>query len=296
MRNGTGFLVAAMMLTPAADGVARTLAASLPAMTVACLRYLVAGLVALAVAAACGRPIAVPRRGRAGHVLRTALLMAAMTAFVAALARVPMAQAAGGFLIAPLVSGLLGVLLWAEAPTPPRLAGAAVSFAGALLLLRPEAGGGTGGLLALLGGVLLGAYLAAQRGAGDGTDALSTLAVQSLLGAVLLAPFAVAAGLPAPSGGLVAGALALGALSAACHGLTVAAYARAEATALAPFLYFNLLAAMAAGWLWFGEVPGTTALAGLAAIVAGGLLAAVPAGMTGGAPGRNPLSFRRTIG
>ena len=80
--------------------------------------------------------------------------------------------------------------------------------------------------------------------------------MQSLLGAALLAPFALAGGLPAPTPALAAGALALGALSAACHGLTVAAYRRAEATVLAPFLYFNLLTADAVGFLWFGETLG----------------------------------------
>lgn len=287
MRTGIGCLVVAMLLTPAADGVAKTLAAREPAMTVACLRYLAAGLVALALAAALGRRVTLPRRALGGQIFRTALLMGAMSALVAALGLAPMANAVGGFLVAPIVSGLLGIVVWREAPTAPRLLGAALSFLGAALLLRPEAGLAAGSLLALLGGTLLGAYLAAQRGARDGTDALSTLAVQSLLGAALLAPFAAAGGLPSPSLGLLAGALALGTLSAACHGLTVIAYRRAEAAALAPFLYFNLLAAMAAGWLWFGETLSAIALAGLAAIVAGGLVTLLPA--------RIPLSFRRPI-
>jgi drug/metabolite transporter (DMT)-like permease len=277
-----------MILSPAADAVAKTLATGVPPMTVVCLRYLAAGVVALAIAAALRRPVSVPRRDLAGQVFRTALLMAAMSALVAALGLVPLAKAAGGFLIAPVVSVLLGILLWGEAPTPQRLAGAALSCAGATLLLRPEADAGAGSLYALLGGALLGAYLAAQRGAGTVTDALSTLAVQSLLGAALLAPFALARGLPAATPGLAGGVLALGALSAACHGLTVAAYRRAEATALAPFLYFNLAAALAAGWLWFGETLSPAALGGLAAIVAGGLVTLLP--------GRFRLPFRHAIG
>lgn len=267
----------AMLLAPAADGVAKILAVSAPPMTVACLRYLAAGLLALAFAAARGRRIVVPRRAIGGQVFRTALLMAAMSALIAALGLVPMAKAVGGFLVAPIVSSLLGILLFGEAPTLPRLAGAALGCLGAALLLRPEAGLEAGSLYALLGGGLLGAYLAAQRGGRDATDALSTLAVQSLLGAALLAPFGLTGGWPAPTAGLLLGALALGTLSAACHALTVAAYRRAEAAALAPFLYFNLLAAMAAGWLWFGETLSPATLAGLAAIVAGGLVALLPA-------------------
>lgn len=269
---GVGLLALAMLLTPAADGVAKALSTDTSPIAIAFLRYLVAGLAGLLAARLAGRPIVVPRQDRMGQVVRTALIMAAMTAFIAALGMVPLAKAVGGFLIAPIVSGMLGILVWREPPSLPRLAGAAVSCAGAALLLRPEAGVGAGSLCALGGGVLLGTYLAAQRGAAGATDALSTLAVQSLLGALMLAPFALASGLPAPTLGLAGGALALGLVSAACHGLTVAAYARAEASVLAPFLYLNLVTALAAGYFWFGEAMDPAALAGLAGIAGGGLL------------------------
>ena len=272
MKLGVCFLILAMLLTPAVDGVAKTLSVDHTPMMIAFLRYLSAGLIALAVAYGTGRRIVVAPGDRAGQVVRTALVMGAMTALIAALGMVPMAKAVGGFLIAPVVSGLLGMLVWRERPAAPRLAGSAVSFLGAAILLRPEAGLEPGCLFALLGGALLGTYLAATRGAGPRTDALSTLAVQSLLGSFLLAPFAFAGGLPAMTPALVPGALALGATSAVCHFLTVAAYQRADATLLAPFLYFNLLTAMAVGFVVFGETLGWTSTAGVLAIAAGGLL------------------------
>ena len=277
MRVGVGFLVLAMLLTPAVDGVAKLLSGGYAPATIAFVRYLVAGLVALAVARGAGRAIVVPPGDRLGQVVRTGLIMAAMTALTAALGLVPMAKAVGGFLIAPVVSGLLGMIVWRERPSAARLAGSGLSVAGAALLLQPQAGIEAGCLLALAGGALLGTYLAATRGARGGTDPLSTLAVQSLLGAALLAPFALAGGLPAPTPALLGGALALGGLSAACHVLTVAAYRRAEATLLAPFLYFNLVTAAAVGWIWFGERLSASTFVGLAAIAAGGLVTLVPA-------------------
>lgn len=281
MKAGVAFLVLAMLLTPVVDGVAKVLAADYTPMMIAFLRYLTAGLVALAVAGATGRRIAVARGDKVGQLVRTALIMGAMTSLIAALGMVPMAKAVGGFLIAPIVSGILGILVWREPPTAPRLVGSVVSFAGAALLLRPEAGADPGALFALLGGALLGTYLAATRGARSRTDTLSTLAVQSLLGAGLLAPFALAGGVPALSPTLLVGALALGSVSAICHFLTVAAYQRADVTILAPFLYFNLLSAMVAGYLLFGETLTWAGLGGLAAIAAGGLLTLVrPAAFT----------------
>jgi drug/metabolite transporter (DMT)-like permease len=196
---------------------------------------------------------------------------------------VPMAKAVGGFLIAPIVSGLLGIVVWGERPTPSRLAGSAVSFFGAALLLRPEAGIELGALFSLLGGALLGTYLAATRGAAQQADALSTLAVQSLLGALLLSPFALTGGLPSATPALLLGSVALGGISAVCHFLTVAAYQRTDAAALAPFLYFNLLTAMAVGFLWFDESISAASLIGLIAIAAGGLITLMK-------PGRLPLA------
>ena len=272
MNVGVCFLILAMLLTPAVDGVAKTLSAEHTPMMIAFIRYLSAGLIALAVARGTGRRIVVARGDRAGQVVRTALIMGAMTALIAALGMVPMAKAVGGFLIAPIVSGLLGIVIWREKPTATRLIGSAISVLGAAILMRPEAGLEPGSLFALIGGALLGTYLAATRGARTQTDALSTLAVQSLLGAGLIAPFALAGGLPVMTLALFAGALALGAISAVCHFLTVAAYQRAEATVLAPFLYFNLLTAMAVGFVWFGETLGWSSIAGLLAIAAGGLL------------------------
>lgn len=271
MNAGVGFLILAMILTPAVDGVAKTLSADYSPMMIAFVRYLSAGLIALMVARASGRRIAVARDDRLGQVARTALVMGAMTALIAALGMVPMAKAVGGFLIAPIVSGLLGILVWREAPTLPRLAGSALSCLGAAILMRPEAGIELGSVFALVGGALLGTYLAATRGARSQTDALSTLAVQSLLGSAMLAPFALAGGPPLLTPALLVGVLLLGGLSAVCHFLTVAAYQRADAAQLAPFLYFNLITAMAVGFLWFGETVTPLALLGLVAIALGGM-------------------------
>jgi drug/metabolite transporter (DMT)-like permease len=272
VQSGVCFLIVAMMLTPAVDGVAKTLSADYTPMTIAFVRYLAAGLIALAIARGLGRRIEVPRGDRAGQLVRTALIMGAMTALITALGMVPMAKVVGGFLIAPIVSGLLGILVWREPPTSTRLAGSAISCLGAAILLRPEAGLELGSVFALLGGALLGTYLAATRGASGQTDPLSTLAVQSLLGSALLAPFALSGGLPEATPALFLGAAALGTISAICHFLTVAAYQRAEATVLAPFLYFNLVTAMAVGFVFFGETLSFASVVGLLSIALGGLI------------------------
>ena len=166
MNVGVLFLILAMLLTPAVDGVAKTLAAEHSPMMIAFVRYLAAGLVALAVARGTGRQ---HRRCRAATG-RPDRPHRALDGGDDRADRRPRhgADGQGGrrLLIAPIVSGLLGILVWREPPTAPRLAGSAISFLGAAVLLRPEAGLEPGCLFALLGGALLGSYLAATRGAG----------------------------------------------------------------------------------------------------------------------------------
>jgi drug/metabolite transporter (DMT)-like permease len=68
-------------------------------------------------------------------------------------------------------------------------------------------------------------------------------------------------------------------LAACCsslgHQLLVLAYSKARASALTPFLYFQLVFAAIGGWLVFGEVPDAPALAGGGLIVASGVWSAL---------------------
>ena len=189
-----------------------------------------------------------PRGDRLGQLVRTALIMGAMTALIAALGMVPMAKAVGGFLIAPIVSGLLGILVWREPPTAARLAGSAISFVG-----RRDAAAARGRARARLPA----SRCSAARCSAPTSRRPAAPATRPTRSRRWRCSRCSARRCSRPSRSPAAcrrrrrrsslGALALGALSAACHFLTVAAYQRAEATLLAPFLYFNLLTAMAVG-------------------------------------------------
>src|SRR5690606_795161 len=72
--------------------------------------------------------------------------------------------------------------------------------------------------------------------------------------------------------GLFAG---LGLLGGLGHFLFTAAFRDAPASLLAPLNYAQLLWAGLLGWLVFGHVPGAVSLAGMAIIVASGLLVAL---------------------
>jgi len=271
MQSGVFLIIVSMSLTPFGDALSKYLGDTQSPMFIVFLRYFVAGLIALVLARATGAPVSLPRRGRAGFVARTALVMGAMAFLIVALTMIPLATAVGGFLIAPIIATLISVIVYHEALTLPRIVGAGASFLGALLILRPNGALDLGIIFALTGGLLLGGFLALSRAARVTMTPVSALAVQCLMGSAMLFPFAVWQ-MGTLNMALIAPALGLGGITAATHFLTVAAYQRTEAAKLAPFFYFNLVAAVIVGLIWFHEVPGGLTLGGLGLIGAGGLL------------------------
>jgi len=276
MQSGVLLLVMAMCLTPAVDVLSKELSVQHPAFVVAFLRYFASGVIALLISRVVGQPIHIPKEARLGQAVRTGLLVGSMVCLITAFSMVPMAYAVGGFLIAPIVSTLICVVFLGEKLNASRALGVALSFLGAILIARPEAGIELGTLFALAGGVLLGTYLAATRGSKSTGGALSSLAVQCLFGSALIAPIALYQGLPPMSWQLGLNVIGLGVFAAAAHFLTVAAFERADASVLSPFMYFNLVAAIVVGFFWFNEVPTFVSMIGLTAIGAGGLVALVP--------------------
>ncbi len=256
------------------DALSKYLGQTLSPFFIVFLRYFSAGLLALSVARLRGVRLDFPRAERLGIVLRTALVIGAMTLLILALSLIPLANAVGGFLIAPIIATMVSVVVYRERLTLPRITGAAVSFLGALLILKPGAEFEIGMVFALAGGALLGLFLATTRSAGPTGHPVSALAIQCLLGALMLLPLAL------PEFGqfglaILLPAAGLGMITAATHFLTVAAYQRAEAAKLAPFFYFNLVAAVIVGVVWFQEIPGWLTVIGLVCILLGGLLSLI---------------------
>jgi len=269
MQNGIFLILLSMSLTPFGDALSKQLTLSQAPVFIVFLRYLTAGLIALFLLVVSGQSVDFPRENRFGLIVRTALVMGAMLLLVVSLSMAPLASAVGGFLIAPIVAMLISGFVFREPLTVSRVLGAALSFGGALVIPRPDAGIETGVVVALAGGGLLGTFLALTRTAPAYSSSVSALAIQCLMGAAMLFPFAVF-NLRGLHVSLLVPAVGLGLVTAATHFLTVAAYQRAESTVLAPFFYFNLVAAVVIGALLFGETPDWVVLVGLFLIAAGG--------------------------
>jgi drug/metabolite transporter (DMT)-like permease len=270
-RDGVLLMTVAMLIIPMVDGIAKHLSATHSPLYISWARYVIACIVVLPFATSRHGWRFLPQTQLGTHLLRTALLVAGMTCYFLAIARVAMAAAATAYFVGPIIAMALAVVFLRERLTTRKVISIALGFIGTLIVLRPTTGIDAGLLLALVSGVCIALYLIATRHASQHTDPVRTLAFQCLVGALLLTPQGVGFW-SAPAVAELWIFLAMGALSAISHILSITALRLAEASMLAPLIYLELLGATVIGYLAFAEVPSVHVWIGAAAILAGGAM------------------------
>lgn len=178
------------------------------------------------------------------------------------------------FFVGPILSYVVSIAVLGERVTPVRSALVALGFAGVLLVVRPGFGMTPGLALAALAGVFYGLYLVASRWLREAAPPRALLMTQLVFAALVMTPLGLPA-LPeitAPVAGLV---LLSAAASALGNFLLVLAYRMEGATRLAPFVYFQLVAATGLGWVVFGDLPDALTWAGLGLLVGSGVATAM---------------------
>lgn len=256
------------------DGMAKVLAADLPAMQIIWGRYLFS-LLPLAVL--------IPRRHWPTllvtdrlplQIVRALLPLLAGFFIVLALRHMPLADATAILFVSPLMVTALSIPLLGERVGPHRWAAVLVGFAGVVVIVRPGAGAMHWAALLPLGTAFVYAlYQIATRVLSHSAAPMSTLAFTILVGlaaSTLALPF----GWRAPS----AAQWGLLALSGILHGLShfciIRAFLTAGAATLAPFNYAQIVAAILFGLLVFGDFPDAVTILGALVIVAAGLYVA----------------------
>lgn len=202
-------------------------------------------------------------------IFRGLLIVGGIMSILTSLQTEPLPNVFAAFFVGPIVAYVLSIWLLGETANPARTALLAVGFCGVLLVVRPGFGMTAGLALALLAGAFYGSYLTASRWLAGVATARTLLFTQLVVGAVVLAPFAIGA-IPAIDWAVLALLAASAAASLAGNLLLVMAHRRAPASRLAPFVYFQLVAATAFGWMFFGDLPDAIAFAGLALLMATG--------------------------
>lgn len=205
--------------------------------------------------------------------LRAMLLAGGITSIQFALTTTPLADVFAAFFVAPIFSYILSAVLLKEPISKPRSVLMALGFVGVLMVVRPGFDMSVGLAFAALAGLFYGAFLTASRWLAPVARAGSLLFSQLFLSALVLTPICWQL-TPDMTPTLAGLTLTSAVFSLGGNFLLLFAYARAQAAVLAPFVYFQLVGAVALGWAVFDDLPDIMTWAGLVLIIGSGLYSA----------------------
>lgn len=268
---GSVLMLAAMVLLPIMDGLAKGLSERYPVAQVVWARYFFHLL--------CMLPLLLWRYGtralvpqRLGlQLVRGALLLAATFMFFVGLSLMPQATVLALFFVSPAVVTVLAPAILGERVGVWRLVAVLVGFLGVILILRPGAGvWGWGAVFAMGAGVMHGFYMMFTRRLAGSAPPLVTLGYTAVLGALVMSLLMPFVWVPPDARDMLI-MVSLGVLAAGGHFLLIKAFDHAPATWLAPLGYAEIVTAVIFGFFAYRHLPDALTWLGIAVIVAAGL-------------------------
>ena len=206
------------------------------------------------------------------QLFRGAILIGSSLCFISALKHLPLAEATALNYSTPVLVTILAVVFLDERMTPARVAFVIAGFVGMLMIVRPGTELFQGVALLALGSAWFYAMfqITTRKLADEEWQAL--LFYPALVGAVALSamlPFVDwPASFPWQDVALIGAGGLLGSFG---HYLFQLAFQRADASAVTPFTYAQLVWATLVGWVAFGAFPPFWTLIGMLVIMASGL-------------------------
>jgi len=272
---GVALMASAMLFAPFMDMFAKLLTETMSPGAIGLGRFLAQSLILLPFVLAMGQW----RRPSWLHLLAGCFLGAALLSITAALKHMPIPNALAIFFVEPLILTLMSAAILGESLGWRRLAAVTVGLAGTLIVIRPNWDAfGPAAVYPLITAVCFAGYLLitrvmTQKGGRValqfwiGVFAMLSLAVATAIGDQLGAPALV---LSWPGQWELLLLACMGLLAAVSHQMIANAFARAEAGALAPLQYLEILSAVLIGWFVFGDFPDRLTWAGTAIIIGAG--------------------------
>ncbi|MCB1331332.1 MAG: DMT family transporter, partial [Maritimibacter sp.] len=174
---------------------ARIIVAAAPPISSLAVRFVVSGLIGIAIAAALGQKIRLTR----GQWISVVVFGISQNALYLGLNFVAMQWIEAGFasIIAstmPLIVAFLGWAVFRDRLTPLAFGGLVLGFAGVGLIMGTRISGGvdlTGLVLCVIGAFALAVATLTVRTASGGGNLLMIVGLQMLVGALVLAPFGI---------------------------------------------------------------------------------------------------------
>lgn len=253
------------------------MAAGAPLALVCWIRFFVHTLLVLTLIRSAQLKSALRPQRPWSQLLRGVVMLIATFTFFSALQLMPQAEATSINFLAPLIMLAAAPWILKEPARLSRWVAALVGFVGVLVIIRPGSGLDlVGTAFALLTAVLFAIqYICTRRVAVD--DPMTTMIWSGGVGALLLTPI-----MPVilPDAWPIIGEfgvlewvvlLSTGFWGALGHLLQIKAYREAPASLLAPFIYLQIVAAAALGWLVWGHLPDTLTWLGIAIVCGSGI-------------------------
>jgi len=275
--RGAALAIGAVLLFACLDAVTKDLTTRVAIVSVVWGRYIVHCLFTVIAF----WPQAGARMFRTGHlplqIVRGVAMVATTGLVVLALRHLPLAETTAMVFVGPLIAASLAVPLLGERMSLARAGSTIVGFLGVLLIARPGAAlSGPGIAYALGGAACYAVYQIVTRRLSTIDPPVTQLFYMALIGSAILVPLLPWVGDP----GEIAlrdwlQLLLVGLLAGTGHYLMIRAFRVAAVTTIAPYVYFQLVWAMALGWFAFGHWPDPYALCGIAVVSGSGLFMAL---------------------
>ncbi|MDX1654665.1 MAG: DMT family transporter [Candidatus Competibacteraceae bacterium] len=200
------------------------------------------------------------------HLLRGTIGAGGMMCGFYSLTHLPLAEATTYGFTKPLFLVLLAALFLGERVRTRRLSATLVGFVGVVVMMGPGMTAEPAALVALTGAALVAGVVVTVKLLLRSDRPITVMFWFGILSTTFTLLPAVWVWTPPTSDELLLLVLT-GALGASAQGATIRAYLAAEATALAPFGYLQLLFATLLGYLVFSELPGLRTWLGAAIII-----------------------------
>jgi drug/metabolite transporter (DMT)-like permease len=272
-RLGIWLMVATTLVFAAQDGISRHLASNYSVMMVVMVRFWVFGLFVIALAAVSTGGLRAAARSRTPwmQLARGVILVAEICVMVVGFVKLGLIEAHAVFASYPLMIAALSGPILGEKVGWRRWAAIMVGFVGILVILQPGiAVFSPWALVPLLAALMFAVYGLLTRYVARVDAAPVSFFWTGVVGAVAMTPFGLANWTwmtPADWGWMAV----LCCTAVLGHWLMIRAYAVAEASAIQPFAYLQLVFASGIGLFLFGEVLRVNVAVGAGIVVAAGI-------------------------
>ncbi len=283
--HGILMFVVAVSIFPMLDAIAKTLAVHYPVVQITWARY---GFQTLALLAYffvfLRRPLSVIRTRRLRlQLLRGSIMIGSNILFISGLKYLPLADATAILFVSPLLVAVMSVPLLGETVGHRRWIAIGIGLVGMLVVIRP--GMGVFGLPALFPfsvACLYAVYQITTRSLAATDHPYTTIfytSITGLLAVSVVVPFNWVSPTAIDWGWMAV----MGGMGVVGHFILIKAFDYAEASALAPYNYFQIVSSVTCGYLVFGDFPDSWTFLGAGVIVASGLYVAYRERMARGA-------------